>query len=120
MKTPEEIKEAMRHCLTSDSYAIPDPCRICPFGENCHDGMTDALAYIEQLEAAQPKWISVKDRLPGEQTDRYFVTIKTYEGIQVTQTCVWAWNENDEVGKFIHWGDKITHWMPMPEPPKED
>lgn len=50
MKTPEEIKKAMRHCLTSDYQTHPDPCRICPFGDDCHGGLSDALGYIEQLE----------------------------------------------------------------------
>lgn len=37
-----------------------------------------------------PEWISVKDRLP----------------------------ENSN--KVLTYGDPITHWMPLPEPPKEE
>lgn len=65
MKSPEEIKKALEMCARNDTK-----CEECPYNpdhdystENyfddapvCNDGMeADALEYIEQLEANQPK-----------------------------------------------------------------
>lgn len=48
--TPDEIKKAMRVCILRDSSCMND----CPYFKylDCRDILcTDALAYIEQLEA---------------------------------------------------------------------
>lgn len=47
METPETIKNALRLCAT------PDSCGVCPYfrGGRCPQKNSDALAYIEQLEA---------------------------------------------------------------------
>lgn len=45
MKTPDEIKRALRQCAAKN-------CSSCPYsGRPCDDKNSDALAYIEQLEA---------------------------------------------------------------------
>lgn len=45
MKTPDEIKKALRQCAAKN-------CSSCPYsGRSCDDKNSDALAYIEQLEA---------------------------------------------------------------------
>lgn len=67
MKKPDEIKKGLECC----SQSLPYPCPGCPYERDeqqekawrC-DLDADALAYIQQLEAAQPKWISVEERLP--------------------------------------------------------
>jgi len=64
VKKPEEIKKGLECCNTYND------CLNCPYDKA--DGSwactvernADALAYIQQLEANQPKWISVKERLP--------------------------------------------------------
>lgn len=59
-------------------------------------------------------WISVKDRLPGIDVN-VLIFSKRY-GIQkgcydMNVWCVSGWGVMD---------GPITHWMPLPEPPKED
>ncbi len=61
-------------------------------------------------------WISVKDRLPEEE-----VSILMCNDEDIVVGCMWKHSKN---GK-IHWscvddyfGD-ATHWMPLPELPKE-
>ena len=73
MKTPEEIK-AIKLALTD----IETTCGHCPYngepnGCNRPDGICkmfdvalDAAEAIEQLEAQQPRWISVGERLPED------------------------------------------------------
>lgn len=67
-------------------------------------------------------WISVKDRLPPDGNKPYLTCRKTVKGRTVIESrylhtsyespCVayWEGKKNGEV----------THWMPLPEPPKEE
>ncbi len=81
---------------------------------------SSALEYIHQLESAQPKWISVEERLPEEE-GMYIVYITRIKGDAFIGT--------DHYDLFNHWcgegwydGRCVTHWMPfsiLPEPPKE-
>ena len=90
----------------------------------------DALAYIHQLEnhigeltekvaqleAAQPKWISVEERLPDEPGE---VLACVYGRICIA----WYSNRCFETPSgmvFYACENAVTHWMPLPEPPKED
>ncbi len=54
-------------------------------------------------------WISVKDRLP-EKYGHYLVIRDN--GFMSVDT----WTRHSHWGKAVC---KITHWMPLPEPPKE-
>ena len=64
------------------------------------------------VESAQPKWISVEERLPEENTTvlvalkdgRVFQALYAYDG-----WCMWE-----------GFTDGVIVWMPLPEPPKED
>lgn len=76
-----------------------------------------ALAYLKE-HFAEPKWIQVTEQMPAE-----YVSVLAYipseaplpqvkeayfaNGCWVTR--MWIYREHE-----------ITHWMPMPEPPKED
>lgn len=117
MKTPDEIKKGLKCCRGGELG-----CSECPYDGECHlpfgnDPEVDALAYIQQLEAQAPRWISVKERLP-EKKQR--VMVYTVQGTY-------------RIGVFSFVGDKgavwfkcdkscitVTHWMPLPEPPKEE
>lgn len=68
------------------------------------------------------KWISVEERLPENSigvlvtdgtdvSEGWLCTCSSKEGAKV----VWGLGSNDD-GPY----DPITHWMPLPEPPKED
>lgn len=119
MKTPEEIKNGLEIC--GDAKCNCHDCRGCPYdGTTCDNELNnDALAYIQQLEQrlvevnkTSPRWISVKEREP-ERLQRVLayspVGNKTASGVYT------------EVG-FITQAPmgEITHWMEIPEPPKEE
>ena len=66
---------------------------------------------VEQMmeHFAKPEWISVKDRLPEQYTD--VVVLYDFGRVGVN----WTNKENE----FIeHPNCKVTHWMPLPEPPE--
>ena len=80
-----------------------------------HHGRQDGF------ESAQPKWISVEERLPEEE-GMYIVYITRTKGDAFIGT--------DHYDLFNHWcgegwydGRCVTHWMPfsvLPKPPKEE
>ena len=126
MKTQDEIKKWMECCTHGT-------CNSCPyFGDECDSDreVIDTLEYIQQLEhqigeltekvaqleAAQPKWISVEERLPDEPGE---VLACVYGRICIA----WYSNRCFETPSgmvFYACENAVTHWMPLPEPPKED
>lgn len=80
------------------------------------------------------EWISVKDRLPTE-SGVYLTNVHQESDIESSDCVLMAWYQvekplfaPDSVGwsllnEFYQFSDQmrddITHWMPLPEPPKE-
>ena len=83
--------------------------RDCRPGERCVDYMRiKAIPAADVLES--PRWISVKERLPEEQQD---VLVYLKRGGCAVDYFIPSRNDK--------WGYKdVTHWMPLPTPPKED
>ena len=71
----------------------------------------DAIEVLSKMEKAT-RWIPVTERLP-EKSGSYLV----YVYGEVTEMDCWR-------GKWHMLGDDytkaVTHWMPLPEPPKEE
>ena len=62
------------------------------------------------------KWIPVSERLPEDMLERVLVTTDcdTPVGNQRIDT------DRYRHGRWVRYGDHVTHWMPLPEPPKEE
>ena len=61
-----------------------------------------------------PKWISVKERLPENDDDVLIITeFGISMGCYVIHRDFWVYYTNPD-------SNIVTHWMPLPEPPKED
>lgn len=98
MKTPEQMAEEW----TEDNDE-------CEFARD---------AFLAGYQAAQPQWISVKERLPEVGTWCLWMyptgpEVNQYEGKLDDDTMLFhrSWYDSD---------DEVTHWMPLPEPPKEE
>lgn len=77
-----------------------------------------AMQILEQ--ARDNEWISVDDRLP-EKEQKVFVFYKALGEENRIHNDVMATNWRTNKGDFIPVaGYKVTHWRPLPEPPKED
>ena len=91
---------------------------VCKTAESC-DG------YVSGCKHFNTGWISVNERLPSEKKvidgETYFknvaVWVKHLEYEQI------AFYDDDAewwfyVGNFLPVMGEVTHWMPLPEPPK--
>lgn len=130
-KTPEEIKKGLECC--SGGTCRKGGCPYAPFikcGSNMHDDaieyilqleqesrcadalLKDAITCIKRLESQVPKWVSVKERLPEE-----YSNCIVWNGAYINVALYWGdgrwWPAG---GYFVN---DITHWMPLPEGPKE-
>jgi hypothetical protein len=77
------------------------------------------MATVLDVEAAMNGWISVKDRLPTQSRDVLIVARWRCSGPEV---CVAYFDTKHELflqdGFWMEGDDDVTHWMPLPEPPK--
>lgn len=71
--------------------------------------------------AAAPKWISVEDGLPEELTPVLIFTSITEQGVCMAFVENGKWIDGySGRGIVLMQQELITHWMPLPEPPKMD
>jgi len=63
-------------------------------------------------------WISVKVRLP--KTDDFCLVNTEFDCIRIAQYGWESWRFNDAYSSSEHPKSYVTHWMPLPKPPKEE
>ena len=89
----------------------------------CCDTYEEQAEYLISHGVTVPEWISVKDRLP----DLISCNVGTaYSEAVIAWTSgrkamIAVWDGIDWIAPFDYWeawGEEITHWMPLPEPPK--
>ena len=83
----------------------------------------DALAIADHLVSngiTVQKWISVDDRLPEDSNDGFADAVLVTDGfVQHMAYFVggeWRFAESGEIKEPMWY--RITHWMPLPQPPK--
>lgn len=160
MKTPEEIKKGLAHCAANDCNDCPYQYQPdCMMGNNVLEA--DALAYIQQLEAAHRteycedadydcielgkarKWIKALKAKVAEMETEIELILKRYEVLswigvedalpQTGRICAVYGRGRDNrprydlaiMDKARTWefgasAFEITHWMALPQPPKEE
>ena len=68
------------------------------------------------------KWIPVTERLPELETYTYSVDVlfRDYkEGIHVGYVCLETGTWREKYSRDQYAAHKVTHWMPLPEPPMD-
>ena len=87
--------------------------------------IADLDTEVEELHARIPRWISVEERLPENDANVLVYAIGNNENSCIAMTSythnlhgfhIEGWRSPWQY--FFH-EHKITHWMPLPEPPKE-
>ena len=105
----DELVKMLRICAEADS------CTDCPYlyGGDCGYKAKRAADAIEALSAKVPQWIPVTGRLPD---DGQWVLVWGHG--QHIPTMMFresgAWIDDQ-----FEFHTTVTHWMPLPEPPKE-
>lgn len=133
MRTPARIEHGIKCCASTNMAK----CIGCPY-QGIRDCRTQLFKdtqdylksirkvagrieqYARQLEAAQPKWISVDERLP-EESGCYLVAINcpkgrwsecnSYDHLEKRWSSEWECFREDTT-------ELVTHWMPLPESPE--
>lgn len=125
MKTPDEIKKALKLCGRGCYSGCPYKSFECveelsrdrlEYIQQLEDHIGKLTEKVAQLEVAQPKWISVDERLPDEPGE---VLACVYGRICIA----WYSNRCFETPSgmvFYACENAVTHWMPMPEPLKDE
>lgn len=113
---------------------IVEGLRMCSGGASCHGCPAQNLStadcskalkeqaadMLEKLaaekNAKKPEWISVKDRLPDKKCEAYLCSL---------DSCLFPGSQYISIRAFCDDGEweangTVTHWMPLPEPPKEE
>ncbi|MCP3683370.1 MAG: DUF551 domain-containing protein [bacterium] len=63
------------------------------------------------------KWISVKDRLP--KVGRYLCCSQFDFVLVLLRDHNFGWVNEEDKYRDDYWNQHITHWMPLPNPPKK-
>lgn len=115
----EDLIKDLRNCFGTDSmFCDCDSCHYKGLVDDhdyskCVETLgVEAADAIERLQ--KPQWIPVTERLPEFDTE---VLVYAYNhNIWVWEYHGNAWEAEDG---FYHEVDVVTHWMPLPEPPKD-
>lgn len=111
----EELAETLRLCGSASCTG----CALYGFydcGSIINPQAADMLEKLAaEKDAKKPEWISVNDRLP-DSNNVVFACIddgqcKIVRSAYVSSYGKWKWIEEHQT---------VTHWMPLPEPPKEE
>ena len=95
--------------------------------EGGYEGIEESVKRIfSEIPAvdAGPKWISVEERLPElipcNAGTAYSEAVIVWTNGRKAMVAVWDGIDFLCAADYWEaWGEKITHWMPLPEPPKE-
>lgn len=74
-----------------------------------------------EIEDAAPQWRRVEEEMPKDYGDYlgYADGEVMFLLFNPDTTDKWKWSACDAEGSFDVSVDEVTHWMPLPEPPKE-
>lgn len=96
-----------------------DNCNVLDYIDEAAEAIEELMRRCEQFQyMPPPAWIPVTERLPLYGQD--VLAVRTYGDGEKCQEVLMAhiavWNE--ETGEKWWNATNITHWMPLPEPPK--
>lgn len=83
--------------------------------KKCDDeAMYASIAYeLYNADYHKQEWISVEDRLPEK--EGVYLVHTTYN---IIETEVFYISKHDDISYWWDLDGMVTHWMPLPEPPK--
>lgn len=129
--TRKEIVKALRECSNGNMNCSKCPMWDAKIDLRCMDFAMKCAA--DMLEQGAPGWISVKDRLPelGEQVlliaygwSDTTIYLGRLEHMSSETSWLTGITSKESEWRIQGWSylkePLVTHWMPLPEPPKEE
>lgn len=119
----DELLKSLREQVKCDKKLYPQGV---PIETLLLDLAADAIEELSVVVRAQrtvldkfPRWIPVTERLP-EQGKRYLVI--RFDEVTKTQFIDILWHDAHDLwwNRLYKGQYNVTHWMPLPEPPKEE
>lgn len=116
--TREKLIDVFMHM--GDHIRSLDEYGFC-FDSTLAEAVEDVVAMLKNQDAngvtldnqvSSSTWIPVTERLP-EESGKYLAYCGEYDGI-----CVLYYEVLKTKGKWRTKWKEVTHWMPLPEPPK--
>lgn len=106
MDVREKLVELLKTNACPSPFMCDPTCKYYGFGDCFPDRFAD---YLIAHGVTVQEWLSIDDRLPE---DSATVLVCHKNGLVTTNAWLGAhwWFENER--------NPITHWMPLPEPPK--
>ena len=114
-KLVELFNEAEEH--SADVCCFSSTCEDCPgrrYGDKCRDYLK--ADHLIAHGVTVQEWIPVAERLP-EENDYYLCCVKSFCFPGRTYINILACDKNGFKEGHIY-TDDVTHWMPLPQPPK--
>jgi len=117
--TQEVCEECAYDVIIADESVPSGIASVCVCGL-----MNRAADAIEEL--SKPKWIPVTERLPDTSHSVLVAGKMKYEWEkEYTRFVDLGWNDGVSFETCNDWYEgqhefEVTHWMPLPEPPKEE
>ena len=101
-----DVREKLVELLRNAKAAMKSENLSCDIARNMF-----VVDFMMANGVTVQEWISVKDRLPEEEA-RVLVYLDSNRSYTKTDT--------DRLinSKWVRWGRDVTHWMPLPDPPK--
>lgn len=86
---------------------------VVQYAQESHykDGFLDGMKKAIDIVKNHNDWISVDDELPNDDNNRYLVYSIHTEVCEIVN--------KSQLKQMIDNSAKITHWQPLPKPPKE-
>ena len=110
------LSECCNHCDENGNH-LRNKCRECEYWDDtnhvCCSFNTKEATALYNAGYRKQEWISVEELLPAEDV-RVLVWLRkdhktTYTRIDTDRRLNGVW---------VRWYESVTHWMPLPEPPK--
>ena len=105
---PKEVIEVLEYCTKHPSEKMGDRYVVSLDIE--------FVKTIVDLLKKQPQWISVDEQVPSETT--YDCLVYQSHG-SITSATFYPFNKLHQWMCGDEWIRNVTHWMPLPEPPRK-
>lgn len=95
--------------------------RLTRYGVRMYCSTQATADCFAELEESIPRWISVKERLPERPDNWPHCAIRRcYFLVALESGCVESLGFDFGEMRWHYTGSTVTHWMPLPEQPKEE